>query len=74
MSKIVDLLPDVTHKQKMFFNMLIAQVGFLSLTSVMVWFDGDLSVAIVVNLIFACIIAFLGWAAFSRVKKRYRVF
>lgn len=74
LSKVIDLLPDVTHKQKMFINMLIAQVGFLSLTSVMVWFEGDLKVAIIINLLFAVIIAFLGWASFNRVQQGIKCF
>jgi methyl-accepting chemotaxis protein len=74
MNKLVEMLPDITHKQKMFVNMLIAQIGFLALTAVMVFFDGSFKIAIIVNLIFALLIAYLGWAAFQRVNEGIDVF
>ena len=74
MQSIADFLPNISHKQKMFINMLIAQVGFLSLTLIMVLFEGNIQIAIVVNIIFAIIIAYLGWAAFRRVEYGIVVF
>ncbi|MEA3352505.1 MAG: methyl-accepting chemotaxis protein, partial [Campylobacterota bacterium] len=74
MKKLINLLPNISHKQKMFINMLIAQIGFLSLTMVMVLFKGDIKIAVTVNGIFAIIIAYLGWAAFNRVHEGIQVF
>ena len=74
MKNLISLLPNISHKQKMFINMLIGQVGFLSLTMVMVLFEGDIKIAVIVNGIFATIIAFLGWAAFNRVHEGIHVF
>lgn len=74
MKRLIDLLPEVTHKQKMFINMLIAQFGFLTLTLVMVFFDGDIKIGIAANIIFAVLIAYLGWAAFQRVHSGIEVF
>ena len=68
MKRMIDWLPEITHKQKMVVNMLIAQFGFLSLTSVIVFFEGDVKVAILVNLLFGAIIAFLAFATFQRVQ------
>ncbi|MDD2699193.1 MAG: methyl-accepting chemotaxis protein, partial [Arcobacteraceae bacterium] len=67
-------MPEVSHKQKMFINMLIAQFGFLSLTLIMVFYEGNIKIAIVANVIFAVLIAYLGWAAFRRVNEGVDVF
>jgi methyl-accepting chemotaxis protein len=74
MRGLIDFLPNISHKQKMFINMLIAQIGLFSLTMTMVLFDGNIVVAIVLNIIFGAIIAFLGWAAFQRVNEGVLVF
>ncbi len=54
--------------------MLIAQLGFLSLTSIMVFFEGNVQIAVVVNILFAIVIAYLGWASFRRVHYGIEVF
>ena len=74
MEKIMNLLPNVSHKQKMFYNMLIAQVGFILLTSVMVFFNGDIMVAVSINIVFAILIAYLNWAACRRVEYGIEIF
>jgi methyl-accepting chemotaxis protein len=74
MNKLIDWLPEVSHKQKMFINMLVAQVGFLTLTFIMVFFEGSIKIAILANIIFAILIAYLGWAAFNRVYEGVETF
>jgi hypothetical protein len=66
MNKFIDWLPEVSHKQKMFINMLIAQIGFLTLTLIMVFFDGSIVIGIGANVLFGVLIAYLGWATYNR--------
>ena len=74
MDKLIDLLPEVSHKQKMFKNMLLAQIGFLTLTLIMIFFDDSIKIAIIANLCFATLIAYLGWAAHRRVSEGIEIF
>ncbi len=74
MNRLIDWLPEISHKQKMFINMLIAQVGFLTLTLIMIFFDGSIMIGIGANIIFGIVIAYLGWAAFRRVNDGVETF
>ena len=74
MKELINLLPNISHKQKMFINMIIAQAGLLSLTLTMVFFEGNIMVAVILNGMFAVIIAYLGWAAFQRVFEGVNIF
>jgi methyl-accepting chemotaxis protein len=64
----------ITHKQKMFLNILLAQLGMFSLTLIIVFFEGDLSSAIIVNIVFAIVVAFTQWTTFKRLLKGIIVF
>ena len=68
METIIGLLPKISHKQKMFVNMIFAQIGFMSLTLTIVIFDSSAQIAIIINIIFAFLIAFFNWAAFKRIN------
>jgi methyl-accepting chemotaxis protein len=74
MNKLIDWLPEISHKQKMFINMLIAQVGFLTLTLIMVFFDGSVMIGVWANILFGILIAYLGWAAYNRVHEGVEIF
>ena len=74
MKELINLLPNISHKQKMFINMIIAQAGLLSLTITMVFFEGNIMIAVILNGMFAVIIAYLGWAAFQRVFEGVNIF
>ena len=54
--------------------MMIAQFGFLLLTTIMIFYEGDIKIAIIVNIIFATLIAYLNWAAFKRIEYGVSVF
>jgi methyl-accepting chemotaxis protein len=74
MNRLIDMLPDITHKQKMFLNMLIAQMGFASFTIVILLVESPLYYAIGINLFFATLIAYLNWAAYKRITSGIKIF
>ncbi len=54
-------------KQKLFINMLLAQFGFATITSVAILSDSKMMAIITVNIVFAVIIAYTNYAAMRRI-------
>ncbi len=61
------MFKNLPTKQKIFFNMLLAQLGFTSISIVAILSDSKISAIIVVNVLFALIIAYTNYAAMRRV-------
>ena len=57
----------LTFKQKMFINMLLAQVGFAILSVMAIFFSSQVYGIILINIIFAVVIAFINWFAYHRI-------
>ena len=68
MSSLIELLPKISYKQKLFLNMIISQTGFLSLSLAILLFDASAATIIFINILFAIIIAYLNWAAYQRIN------
>ena len=58
-----------TYKQRMFMNMLFAQVGFVSLSTVSKLYGSSTSAIIAVNVIFAIAFAVVAWMLNNRILK-----
>ncbi len=54
-------------KQKLLINMILAQLGFATITTVAILSDSKMTAIIVTNLIFAAIIAYTNYAAMRRI-------
>jgi len=61
------MFKNISTKQKMFINMLLAQVGFTSITTIAILSNSQVTTLITVNLVFAVIIAYTNYAAMNRV-------
>ncbi|MBI3873821.1 MAG: methyl-accepting chemotaxis protein, partial [Arcobacter sp.] len=58
---------ELNFKQKMFINMLLAQVGFAILSIFAIYFNSQVFTIILLNVIFGIIIAFVNWLAYKRI-------
>ena len=61
------MFKNLSYKTKLFVNMLLAQVGFLSITTIALLSDSNTQALIVINVTFAIIIAYTNYAAMSRI-------
>jgi len=61
------MFKNVSTKNKMFINMLLAQVGFAVITAVAIFGESQIMALLTVNILFAIIIAYTNFAAMSRV-------
>jgi len=58
-----------TYKQRMFMNMLLAQVGFISLSTVSIVYGSSTSAIIAINVVFAVAFAGVAWLLNNRIQK-----
>ena len=61
------MFKNVDTKKKLFINMLIAQIGFATITTVAILSDSKIGALIIVNVAFAIIIAYTNFAAMKRI-------
>ena len=61
------MFQNMQTKQKLFVNMLLAQIGFASITSVAILSDSKIVALLTVNIVFALIIAYSNFAAMQRI-------
>jgi methyl-accepting chemotaxis protein len=59
----------LTYKQRMFFNMLFAQLGFVTISTIAISFGSSTTAIIAVNILFGIIFAFVAWLLNKRVEK-----
>ncbi|MBI3874116.1 MAG: methyl-accepting chemotaxis protein, partial [Arcobacter sp.] len=57
----------LNYKQKMFIKMLLAQAGFAILSIMAIIFNSQVYGIVLVNIIFAIVIAFVNWLAYNRI-------
>jgi methyl-accepting chemotaxis protein len=58
---------NMTTKQRILVNMLLAQIGFTTITTVAILSDSQLTALLTVNVVFALIIAYTNFAAMKRI-------
>ena len=58
---------DLSSKTKLFINMLIAQIGFTSISLVAILSDSQILHIITINVTFALIVYYMNWAATQRI-------
>ena len=61
------MFKNMDTKNKLFLNMLIAQIGFATITTVAIFSDSKIGALIIVNVAFAIIIAYTNFAAMQRI-------
>ena len=61
------MFTNISTKQKMFINMLLAQIGFAAISSVAIFTESKMTSILGVNIIFAIIIAYTNYAAMLRI-------
>ena len=65
---------NLTYKQKLFINMLIAQFGMASLSIMAIYFSEKIFLVIVINIVFGLLIAFYQWYAYKQIFKSVDIF
>ena len=71
------MFKNLPTKQKMFLNMLLAQIGFAAITAVAIYSDSKISAILTVNILFAIIIAYSNYTAMKRVVggiERFKIY
>ncbi len=61
------MFKNVNTKNKLFINMVIAQIGFASITTIAILSDSKLIALLTVNIVFAIIIAYTNFATMRRI-------
>ncbi len=62
------MFTNVSTKWKIFINMILAQIGFATISIVAILSESKVSAIIIINLIFAVIIAYTNYAALQRIS------
>jgi len=57
-----------TYKQRMFMNMMFAQLGFVSLSAAAIFYGPSVGMIIAVNAVFAVVLAYFGWLINGRIQ------
>jgi methyl-accepting chemotaxis protein len=68
---------NIPTKQKLFINMILAQVGFASITTVAILSNSKLAAIITVNIVFALVVAYTSFSAMQRIVggiERFRAY
>ena len=68
------MFSNITTKQKLFINMVLAQVGFATISIVAILSDSKMVAILTVNIVFAIIVAYTNFAAMKRITNGISVF